>query len=89
MEEAYIACGEDERDECLYCLLAKHPGVLHLPVRLPACASCWPSTQVQTDARKMLPLPACWRAPPATVCRWCAKHPEALCCLHCLVCMQL
>ncbi|KAL4459000.1 hypothetical protein ABPG75_013865 [Micractinium tetrahymenae] len=26
VEEAYIACGESERDECLYCLLAKHPG---------------------------------------------------------------
>lgn len=26
VEEAYIACGESERDEYLYCLLAKHPG---------------------------------------------------------------
>jgi hypothetical protein len=26
--EAYIACGEAERDESLYCLLAKHPGEL-------------------------------------------------------------
>jgi hypothetical protein len=24
--EAYLACGEAERDEYLYCLLAKHPG---------------------------------------------------------------
>ncbi|KAL4431591.1 hypothetical protein ABPG77_001433 [Micractinium sp. CCAP 211/92] len=26
VEEAYIACGESQRDEYLYCLLAKHPG---------------------------------------------------------------
>ncbi|EFN53172.1 hypothetical protein CHLNCDRAFT_25981 [Chlorella variabilis] len=26
VEEAYLACGEDERDEYLYCLLTKHPG---------------------------------------------------------------
>ena len=24
--EAYVACGEAQRDEVLYCLLAKHPG---------------------------------------------------------------
>jgi hypothetical protein len=26
VEEAYIECGEAERDEYLYCILAKHPG---------------------------------------------------------------
>ena len=26
VEEAYIECGESERDEYLYCILAKHPG---------------------------------------------------------------
>ena len=26
VEEAYIECGESERDEALYCLLVKHPG---------------------------------------------------------------
>ena len=35
VEEAYIECGESERDEALYCLLVKHPGGW---VRPPCCA---------------------------------------------------
>lgn len=73
VEEAYIACGESQRDEYLYCLLAKHPGegvATPTPLTHPMlCTRQTPYSARPASPHPPMPSTCCLASPAACLCR--------------------
>ncbi len=69
VSEAYVACGEAQRDEVLYCLLAKHPGVVHGNLFGLKLCNKGSGLIVYCLAQHLVCCCACWNGGrPATLC---------------------